>query len=47
MELGGGGHEYAAGLALSAPLDKTVDAVIKRLDAVIQSYEKFGKPPKE
>ena len=30
MELGGGGHEYAAGLALSAPLEKTVEAVIER-----------------
>lgn len=43
MELGGGGHEFAAGLALSAPLDKTVDAVIKRLETLIQQYEKFGK----
>jgi len=46
MELGGGGHEFAAGLALSAPLEKTVDAVIKRLEAVIHAYEKFGKVPK-
>lgn len=43
MELGGGGHEYAAGLALSAPLDKTVDAVIKRIESLVQNYEKFGK----
>jgi bifunctional oligoribonuclease and PAP phosphatase NrnA len=43
MELGGGGHEYAAGLALSAPIDKTVDAVIKRIETLITSYEKFGK----
>ncbi len=43
MELGGGGHDYAAGLALSAPLDKTVDAVVKRLDTLVSSYEKFGK----
>ena len=46
LELGGGGHEFAAGLALSAPLDKTVEAVVKRLEAVIQAYEKFGKVPK-
>lgn len=43
MELGGGGHEYAAGLALSAPLDKTVEAVTKRLETLVQSFEKFGK----
>jgi phosphoesterase RecJ-like protein len=43
MELGGGGHDYAAGLALSAPLDKTVDAVIKRLETLVVHYEKFGK----
>jgi phosphoesterase RecJ-like protein len=43
MELGGGGHEYAAGLALSAPLDKTVEAVTKRLVTLIENYEKFGK----
>jgi phosphoesterase RecJ-like protein len=40
MELGGGGHEYAAGLALSAPLDKTVDMVISRIEKLIQSQEK-------
>ena len=43
MELGGGGHEYAAGLALSAPIDKTVDAVIKRIETLVGNYEKFGK----
>ncbi|MCM2276507.1 MAG: bifunctional oligoribonuclease/PAP phosphatase NrnA [Oligoflexia bacterium] len=43
MELGGGGHEYAAGLALSAPLDKTVEAVTKRLEGLIENYQKFGK----
>ncbi len=43
MELGGGGHDYAAGLALSAPLDKTVEAVTKRLETLIDNYEKFGK----
>jgi phosphoesterase RecJ-like protein len=43
MELGGGGHDYAAGLALTAPLDKTVDAVIKRLDTLVSQFEKFGK----
>jgi phosphoesterase RecJ-like protein len=43
MELGGGGHDYAAGLALSAPLDKTVEAVIGRLKTLVSHFEKFGK----
>jgi phosphoesterase RecJ-like protein len=43
MELGGGGHEFAAGLAISSPLDKTVDAVTKRLEQLVNAYEKFGK----
>jgi phosphoesterase RecJ-like protein len=43
MELGGGGHDYAAGLALSAPLDKTVEAVIGRLKTLVTHFEKFGK----
>ncbi|MEN9722111.1 MAG: hypothetical protein RJB38_97 [Pseudomonadota bacterium] len=43
MELGGGGHDYSAGLALNAPLDKTVAAVIHRLETIISHHEKFGK----
>ncbi len=43
MELGGGGHEFAAGLAISATIEKTVDTVIKKIEALVQSYEKFGK----
>ncbi|MEK6705835.1 MAG: bifunctional oligoribonuclease/PAP phosphatase NrnA [Bdellovibrionota bacterium] len=43
VELGGGGHEYAAGLALSVPLDKTVEAVIKRLEALLDAHEKSIK----
>ncbi len=43
MELGGGGHEFAAGLAISAPIEKTVDAVTKRLETLVQGFEKFGK----
>ena len=42
-ELGGGGHEYAAGLAVSATLEKTVESVIKRIEPLITSFEKFGK----
>lgn len=38
MELGGGGHEFAAGLALKMPLDKTVEAVSKRLEAQIHDF---------
>jgi nanoRNase/pAp phosphatase (c-di-AMP/oligoRNAs hydrolase) len=41
--MGGGGHDYAAGFAISATMEKTVDAVIKRLDSLVQSFEKFGK----
>jgi phosphoesterase RecJ-like protein len=43
MELGGGGHEYAAGVAMSVTMDKAVDAVIKRLETMVSSFEKFGK----
>ncbi len=42
-ELGGGGHDYSAGLALSTPIEKTVETVIKRLESLIQNQEKFGK----
>ncbi len=43
MELGGGGHDFAAGFAIAAPLGKTVKAVIERLEQVIDSYNRFGK----
>lgn len=42
-ELGGGGHEYAAGVATNMPLDKMIDTVTKRLDGIIDHFEKFGK----
>ncbi|OFZ20864.1 MAG: hypothetical protein A2X94_04955 [Bdellovibrionales bacterium GWB1_55_8] len=42
-EFGGGGHEYAAGMALSASMEKAVEAVTKRLEAQIESHLKFGK----
>jgi phosphoesterase RecJ-like protein len=43
MELGGGGHDYSAGVALNMPLDKTVQAITQRLEALIGHFEKFGK----
>lgn len=43
MELGGGGHEYAAGLSHAASLEKTAELVIARLSEMVDSYEKFGK----
>lgn len=43
MEFGGGGHEFSAGVAVSSPLDKTVQAITERLESLIVSYEKFGK----
>ncbi len=43
QDLGGGGHDYAAGLQLTQTLEKTVDTVIKRLEPLISSFEKFGK----
>ncbi len=43
MELGGGGHDFAAGFAIAAPLQKTVKAVVDRLEQIIDSYQRFGK----
>lgn len=43
MELGGGGHEYAAGFAMTATLPKTVENVTQKLQSVIDRFEKFGK----
>lgn len=47
MELGGGGHDYAAGLALAAPLQKTIDTVTQKLSLLMNDTdrfrEKFGK----
>lgn len=37
MELGGGGHDYAAGLALDVPFEKVVDTVTSRLEALINA----------
>lgn len=43
MDLGGGGHEYAAGLAIQQTLEKTVEIVIGRVEPLVESYEKFRK----
>jgi phosphoesterase RecJ-like protein len=43
MELGGGGHDYAAGLAISLPLSKTVEMVIPRIENLIATYENTQK----
>ena len=43
MELGGGGHDFAAGVAVAAPMEKTVESVTRRIESLIQHYEKFGK----
>jgi phosphoesterase RecJ-like protein len=43
MELGGGGHEFAAGVALTSSLSKSVSIVINRIEALIHNYERFQK----
>lgn len=43
MEHGGGGHDYAAGVALEKPLRETVSLLNEKLDSLIDSYERFGK----
>ncbi len=37
MELGGGGHDYAAGLALPVPFEQVVDTVTDRLEQLINA----------
>jgi hypothetical protein len=41
MELGGGGHDYAAGLALNVPFEQVVETVTSRLESLITT-----PPPK-
>ncbi len=40
MELGGGGHDYAAGLALPVPFEQVVDTVTSRLENLMKSPKK-------
>lgn len=42
MELGGGGHEFAAGMGLKLPIDKAIQTVIPRLDLLISSYRSLA-----
>jgi phosphoesterase RecJ-like protein len=42
-DLGGGGHEFAAGLQVNGSMKSTVDTVVKRLEPLIDQFEKFGK----
>jgi phosphoesterase RecJ-like protein len=43
MELGGGGHEFASGLAQDLPLEKASELVIRKLESAITNFERFGK----
>ncbi len=43
FELGGGGHPYAAGVAITASMSKAVESVTQRLQSLLQSHEKFRK----
>ncbi len=43
VELGGGGHEFAAGMALAIPLSTAVETVVKRIESQIEQHEKFKK----
>ena len=43
MELGGGGHDYAAGLALPVPFEQVVETVTSRLESLIKTPP--PKPP--
>lgn len=38
MELGGGGHEFAAGASLNWPLKKAISQVIKKIDQLVLPY---------
>ena len=43
MEFGGGGHEYAAGVAVKGLIGKVTPPMIDRMEKLIDSYERFGK----
>ena len=44
IELGGGGHEFAAGAAFRLPLDQAVSMVITKLDALVLNSSKDLPP---
>ena len=41
-EFGGGGHDFAAGFAVNAPLQKTIKSVIARVASEVDAYQRFG-----
>jgi len=43
MEFGGGGHEFAAGMAIGTSLDKAVESVISALKKALDQFDRFGK----
>lgn len=43
MELGGGGHEYAAGAKVKGPLSKAVTGIVAGLENLVTQYERFKK----
>jgi phosphoesterase RecJ-like protein len=43
MELGGGGHDYAAGCQINSPLPKALETVTEKLQATIDAFERFGR----
>lgn len=43
MELGGGGHDFAAGLALSSSLNQTRNLVVSRLESLIENQGTIRK----
>jgi len=42
MDLGGGGHAYAAGVALSMSLEKAIDTVTDRVKKLLDASVRFG-----
>jgi len=42
-ELGGGGHDFAAGFEVSAPLQTTIKTLISRLKKALEASERFKK----
>ena len=43
MEVGGGGHEFAAGCSLEGSFEKSVKSMIQKLSQTIDHYDRYGK----